>query len=142
MNNYTKRFVTFFLASLILFTSSGFGLVEHSCSLRGKKTYSFVNKNSCNSCTKHQSKSNQKTSFSRDKCCESKQVEKTQNISESLVNITGKFVKNATDFIAKSASFVFYKAIDVVINFKNNNSDEPNSLFGKSLLHFISLLRL
>ncbi|MES2795501.1 MAG: hypothetical protein V4683_06025 [Bacteroidota bacterium] len=141
MKNFTKRIVTIFLASLVLFTSSGFGLVEHSCSMRGKKTYSFVNKDACNSCPNHKAKNGQ-TTVSKDKCCDSKQVEKTENLSESIVNLAGKFVKTTTEYIVKSIAIVFTKAIGIVFNIDTTNEGEKTLLFGKSLLHFISLLRL
>jgi hypothetical protein len=143
MKNIKSRFLLIFLANLILFNSFGFGLVEHSCSMRGKKTYSFISKETCKGCGKHCNSKKGKTTISRSKCCDDKKLEKQQS-SESIVTITSKALKSVGDIFAKSvlqvSKFLFNTILNIVGNHTHNNY--TNSFSGKSLLIFISVLRL
>lgn len=143
MKNIKSRILLVFLANLILFNSFGFGLVEHSCSMRGKKTYSFITKESCKGCDKHHNKHSGKTVVSKAKCCEDKQIEQ-ENISKSIVNITGKFVKSTAEFIVNSVVWVAKTTFIAILNVLGYQpyTDNSNSFSGKNLLIFISLFRL
>lgn len=142
MKNVKSRILLVFLSCLILFNSSGFGLIEHSCSMRGKKSYSFVVKDACKGCDKHKKNNAGQASISKTKCCDDKQADKTENISESIVNITAKFVKSITQAIAKAFVWVATILAETVIDLISHNNQESSTLFGKSLLIFISVFRL
>ena len=141
MKNIKSRTLLVFLASLILFNSSGFGLVEHSCSMRGKKSYSFVNKPLCSGCGKHNSSTNGKSSLSQTKCCDDKQAQKDVNLSESVVNITGKIIKSATEIFYKAVIWVGSFLLETVLYVIKSQSNDSSSLSGKNLLIF-TFLRL
>lgn len=142
MKGLPTRFFTFLLAALILFTSTGFGLIEHSCAMRGKKTYSFVTKESCSGCENHHKKAPLgKTSVSKTKCCDDNIVEK-EKTAESIANLFGKLLKSAFLFIAKSLIWIAVTAFEFVFNLISSDQNNASSLSGRSLLNFISLLRL
>lgn len=142
MKSFPTRFLTFLLAALILFTSTGFGLIEHSCAMRGKKSYSFVTKESCSGCENHHKKAPiGKASVSKSKCCDDNVVEK-EKTSESIANIFGKLLKSATFFIVNSIFFIATTAFEFVFNLLSSNQNDVCSLAGRSLLNFIGLLRL
>lgn len=142
MKNKTRSFFLIFLSSLILFTSTGFGLIEHSCSMRGKKTYSFVSKDMCKVCNKKNKATKGKTTVSKSKCCDEKRIENQENISESIVNLTGKLIKSSAQLFANAFVWVFTTAFEAFVNITQIQKDEPNSLFGKNLLIFKSTFRL
>ena len=141
MKNIKSRILLVLLSNLILFNSFGFGLVEHSCTMRGKKTYSFIAKDTCKGCDVHK-KTSSKTTISRSKCCNSEQQKKQENISESLVNIATKFIKAATNALIQGFVWLALIASEAILNVFGANQPESSSLFGKNLLIFISLFRL
>jgi ethanolamine utilization cobalamin adenosyltransferase len=142
MKNIKSRILLIFLANLILFNSFGFGLVEHSCNMRSKKSYSFTNKASCQGCDTHKITTNGKTTISQTKCCEDKQSEKPETISEITANFISKVIKSAAQIFYQAAiwlSTILYEAILSIIGFYNQ---DHSSASGKNLLLFIQLLRL
>jgi hypothetical protein len=142
MKNTARSFFLILLSGLILFTSTGFGLIEHSCSMRGKKTYSFVSKDMCKVCYKKNKSSKGKTTIAKSKCCDEKRVENQENISKSIVNLTGKLLKSSAQLVANAFVWVFTTAFEAFVNITQAQKDEPNSLFGKNLLIFINTFRL
>jgi hypothetical protein len=142
MKNIPTRIVTFFLAFLILFSSNGFGLVEHSCSLRGKKSYSFETKEVCKFCGSHKSSIPGQATFLKSKCCEVKQIEPKQNIANTVVEWSGKVLKDVAHYIAKSIAFILSSLAVALLEFFSKPDTDNSSLFGRSLLQFISLFRL
>ena len=143
MKNFKSRILLVFLANLILFNSFGFGLVEHSCSMRGKKSYSFITAESCKGCSNHAKIPTGKASVSKTKCCDDKQIDQN-NDSESLLTLAGKFIHSVSKMLAKTVIWVCLTISQAVLEITNHtaNQQEPSSLFGTKLLHFISLLRL
>jgi hypothetical protein len=142
MKKLSTRIFTLFLALLVLFTSSGFGLVEHSCSLRGKKTYSFISKETCKFCGSHKPIVSGKASFSKSKCCDEKQIEKKENLTNSISNSASKVIKEAVGLFTKAAVFIISKVTSTILELFTRPNPESNSFFGKSLLQFISVFRL
>ncbi len=143
MKSIKTRILLVLFAHLILFNSIGFGLVEHTCTMRGKKTYSFFTIETCKSCDKPINKQTGKATFRKIKCCDDKQII-FENLSESIVNLAGKYVKIGSDFTTKQ----FLKATSFKIdnpsafNILPQFQTVPNYWFGIKLLHFIGLLRL
>jgi hypothetical protein len=142
MKNVKSRILLMFLSTLILFNSSGFGLVEHSCSMHSKKSYSFVTKKSCNGCEKHKAANNGTATISKTKCCNDKEPDKNSNVSESIVNHTVKILKSFTEVIYSTIIWATSMLIEVAISTLKNHHSESSLLSGKNLLIFISTFRL
>ncbi len=143
MKSTKSRILLVFLANLILLNSFGFGLVEHSCSMRGKKSYSFITQESCKGCDKQHNKHTGKTVINKTKCCDDKEIEQ-EDISKSIVNVGAKVVKSTSEFIANSIVWVVQNAFIAIFNILGYHptGDDSNSFSGKSLLIFICLFRL
>ncbi len=142
MKNIKSRILLVFLANLILFNSFGFGLVEHSCSMRSKKTYSFIHKTSCQGCDIHKAPLNGKQSISRTKCCDEKESQKAETISELTVSFLSKILKVASEMVYKAVIWIATLLYQAVLSILGFNNSENSSFSGKNLLIFIGQFRL
>ncbi len=129
------------MALLVLFTSSGFGLVEHSCRLNGKKSYSFVQKKACCAEKKHQKAG--KTSISKSKCCESKELKPDQSPQEkSTDSIAQKVIKAANEAVMHGAQIVLQHVIAFISSHFVVDDDSGPSPSGASIVISLHKLRL
>ncbi len=93
------RFLHLFMAVVVLLSSTGFGLVEHSCQLRGKRVYSVHDdkKPGCNLCRVRTEAPEQTPTVNRTDCCKDEtrytKVDTTSSLSHQLT----KFVKVVSD---------------------------------------------
>ena len=69
------------MAVVVLLSSTGFGLVEHSCTVRGKQTSLHKSSSVCCGKTQNQSTNHQKATIKKSKCCS--EDEKYENVAYS-----------------------------------------------------------
>jgi hypothetical protein len=131
------------MACVILLSSTGFGLVEHTCQMRGKKktmVVVFSDAKSQSGCAIHKQsgQSSSRTIIKKSECCQDDQRYENVDVTSSLSQLVAKFVKNITESIlagvtvmlAWIADWVFDRSASVAVNVTN----EPPSPSGRDIL--------
>ena len=126
------------MAVVVLLSSTGFGLVEHSCTVRGKQTSLHKSSSVCCGKTQNQSANHQKATIKKSKCCS--EDEKYENVaySSSASQLVAKFTQNALDW-AKTTFTSFAKTIveSILDNISSTNKSTSSSPSGREILVFI-----
>ena len=126
------------MAVVVLLSSTGFGLVEHSCTVRGKQTSLHKSSSVCCGKTQNQSTNHQKATIKKSKCCS--EDEKYENVaySSSASQLVAKFTQNALDW-AKTTFTSFAKTIveSILDNISSTNKSTSSSPSGREILVFI-----
>jgi hypothetical protein len=136
------------MACVVLLSSTGFGLVEHSCQMRGKKktvVVAFSESKSPSCDTGKQAESEQRTVVKKAECCQDEQHFENVDISSSLSQFVAKFVKIVTEAVLTSVVAVMTWIIDVVFTQKTTSIAafaSPPSLSGRDILTLIRSLLL
>jgi len=150
MKNKLHRSITIFMAFLVLVSSTGFGLVEHQCLMRGMMTMKFVSEKKADSCKEKvvsaccakskALKESKKTFFKKTDCCKDQQKFEKVDVVSSLVQLHAKAMKVFADGLLWSLqSFIFL--LQEWVYPPVSSSKVPvsfSSLFhGRSMLSFI-----
>ncbi len=126
------------MAVIVLLSSTGFGLVEHSCTVRGKQTSLHKNGTACCGKTQQQTPNHQKTTIKKSKCCS--EEEKYENVaySSSASQLVAKFTQNALDWV-KTRAITFAKTIveTILENISSSNKSSAVPPSGREILAFI-----
>lgn len=145
MNSLFHRSITILMASLILLSSTGFGVIEHVCLVKGKSLQmvkeAASSKMGSSCCAKSKLKvSEDKTYFKKTDCCkENPKYEKVEVVS-SHNQLLSKYLKVLADGVIWSVqSFLFLQAEWKLPSFDTSSSDYSfTSLFyGRSMLNFV-----
>lgn len=134
------------MACAVLLSSTGFGLVEHSCQMRGKKTtivVAFSEVKSPKGCAlgTHDEPSTQ-TVLKKTECCQNDQRYENVDISSSLSQHLAKFVKIVTETILTAVSVVLTWLAEQLIDRKASIADFPSppSPSGRDILTLVHSL--
>ncbi len=132
------RIFNVLMAVVVLLSSTGFGLVEHSCTVKGKQTSLHKSDAACCNKTSQKDTSPHKTTVKKSKCCTEEEKYENVDYSSSASQNVAKFVQNGLDWL-KTTVTSFLKAIveEVLetISSKNNSSSPPSD--GRTILIFI-----
>ena len=128
------------MTCVVLLSSTGFGLVEHSCQMRGKKktmvvAFSEVKPQGC--ATGKQSMQDQQTVIKKTVCCQDDQRFENVDISSSLSQFVAKLVKIATEAVFTSVVAIMAWLIDVAFAEKSASVSafsSPPSISGREIL--------
>ncbi|WP_345266610.1 HYC_CC_PP family protein [Nibrella viscosa] len=139
------QIVNLLMACVVLFSSTGFGLVEHSCQLRGKKQFVALHsaeKQGCKACVKaHQTADTGKTVVKKASCCKEEQRFANVDFSASLSQLVAKLLKAITEAAFTGISVVVSWLVNLL--FPDELSDSislfspPPALSGRELLAFV-----
>ncbi|MDZ7935384.1 MAG: hypothetical protein U5M51_10575 [Emticicia sp.] len=132
------RIFNVLMAVVVLLSSTGFGLVEHSCTVRGKKTSLHNSDEACCNKTSQKGTFPQKTTLKKSKCCTEEEKYKNVDYSSSASQSVAKFVQNGLDWV-KTTVNSFLKAIveEILDNISSKNNPSPPSSDGRTILIFI-----
>jgi hypothetical protein len=103
------RSLHLFMAAVVLFSSMGVGLIEHSCAVRGKRVYSVYSagKTGCSVCpTKHMA-AQSAASLDQTNCCQNSGLYQHIDTNSSLKQLLAKFVRATCEAIgANRVAFI------------------------------------
>ncbi|MBD2701663.1 hypothetical protein IC229_13515 [Spirosoma sp. BT702] len=92
------------MAVVVLLSSTGFGLIEHSCQMRGKKktmVVAFSDVKPPKSCATHKKTiPTDQTTIQRDECCQDNQYYENVDVSSSLSQLAAKCIKAVSEPVA------------------------------------------
>ncbi|WP_435355453.1 HYC_CC_PP family protein [Emticicia sp. SJ17W-69] len=125
------------MAVVVLLSSTGFGLVEHSCTVRGKQTSLHKSGDACCGITKQQ-QIPQKTTIKKSKCCSEDEKYENVEYSSSASQLVAKFAQNTLDWV-KSTVISFTKTVVEAIleNISSANHSSASPPSGREILAFI-----
>jgi hypothetical protein len=133
------RLFNIFMAIVVLTSSTGFGLVEHSCTVKGKQTSLHKGGDACCGKTQQQSNNHQKATVKKSKCCNEEEKYENVDYSSSVSQTVAKFTQKSIDWV-KETVFDFAKVIVATILEKiSSHSDSSSSVLphGRAILVFV-----
>ncbi|AFK04871.1 hypothetical protein Emtol_3745 [Emticicia oligotrophica DSM 17448] len=139
MKNAIFRILNVFMAVVVLISNTGFGLIEHSCTVKGKQTALYKSETSCCNKSFKNHTSSERPVVKKSKCCS--EEEKYQNVdySYSASESVAKFVQKSIDWV-KVTITDFLRAVvrDILENLvSKKTSSSPPSSNGISIRIFI-----
>lgn len=148
MKNKLHQSLTILMAFLILFSSTGFGFIEHECMMRGKSVkfasdeQTALNKKVVSSCCAQSKalKVSKGTYFKKTACCKENQNFEKVDVTPSLAQMLAKSLKTMADGTVWSVkSFTFIKAEWIIPSaIRSSHIISFTSLFhGRSMLFFV-----
>lgn len=136
-----------FMAVVVLFSSTGFGLVEHSCQMRGKKqrvvsAFSMVQLKGCTSADMQaQSPPDGQATLSRDACCQDHLSYKHVDTGSSLAQLLAKCIQTAAEAVMQSVVSVVTYLVSWLTHQQStlagSDTSPPFSYSGRSILILI-----
>ena len=139
MKTTLRNCFTIIMALLILTASTGFGVIEHHCMMRGKSLHlAALQKEGTKGCQQEHTKSpiSDKTSFQKQDCCDDEQSYENVEVASSLTQWVAKFLQTVSDALVGAVIAVF-KALSELFS---SNSDSTSVFSFTSLFHGRSLL--
>ncbi|RRB02728.1 hypothetical protein [Larkinella rosea] len=143
------KYFNLLMACIVLLSSTGFGLIEHTCLMRGKKVSMVINQNDKKpACPVHSKKgfsvSHQVHSgptVQRTDCCKEQQRYENVDFSSSITQLVAKFIKSIADTaLAGVATLITWLLHDLFPADSDSSVavlDSPPLLYGRSLLSFV-----
>lgn len=135
------------MACVVLLSSTGFGLVEHTCQMRGKKKTMVVafsdarTKPGCS--TDKQPMPTDQTVVSKTQCCEDGQQYENVTVSSSLSQFVAKFVKSIAETVIHGVVAVLTWLIQLIFAEKSSSLSvfqSPPSLSGRDIITLVRSL--
>lgn len=133
------------MACVVLLSSTGFGLVEHSCQMRGKKKTVVVAFSSAKPqpgcAVDRQPMPSDQTTVDRDQCCRDEAQYENVDTQASLSQLVAKFVKTVTETVFAGVVTLLTWLADWIFD-RNSSSlltsvSAPPSPSGRDILTFV-----
>jgi hypothetical protein len=142
MKKTIRSFFTVLMAFVVLTASTGFGVIEHHCMMRGKSLHlAALQKANAKGCGQEHSKLpiSDKTSFQKQNCCQDQQSYENVDVSSSVTQWIAKIIKIVSDAVI-GAFIAVFKAIVALFVPESSSvslSSFSSLLHGRSLLSFV-----
>lgn len=141
------QFFNLLMACLVLLSSTGFGLVEHSCQMRGKKktmVVAFSDARSQPGCaTAKQPMPTKEPSVKKSECCQDDQQYENVEATSSLSQLVAKFVKVVTETVLAGVTSLLAWFIEWIFDRESTSIaafPAPLSLSGRDILTLVHTL--
>lgn len=134
------------MACTVLVSSTGFGLVERSCQMRGKTMYLNLKEAEARRCVtdhKEPGAASGNVMVGKTPCCQDETTYKHVDVKSSLTQSVAKFLKNITHAIGAGVVSVLAWLIEVVFSSASSATvtiSSPPLPSGRSLLALIQHL--
>lgn len=137
------------MVCVVLLSSTGFGLVEHSCQMRGKKktmVVAFSDAKTQTGCSSDkQPMSTSQTVLKKTECCQDENHFENVDISSSLSQFVAKFVKIVAEAFVAGVAVVLTWICDLIFAKESSSVSvfsSPPSLSGRDILTLVRSLLL
>lgn len=137
------------MACVVLLSSTGFGLVEHSCQMRGKKktmVVAFSDAKPQAGCRiDGQPMPSKQTVIKKTECCQDVASYENVDAQSSLSQLVAKFVKTVTETVLASVVAVIAYLVEWIFDRKSASLSAvelPPSPSGRDILTLVSSLLL
>jgi hypothetical protein len=87
------------MVAIVLTGSTGFGLIEHTCQMRGKRISWVMAGDNCPGCTpaERQIKAQQQPTIAPTDCCKDESRYENVDVTSSLTQLVAKFLQNVSE---------------------------------------------
>jgi hypothetical protein len=140
MKQTLHRFAALAMACIVLVTSTGFGLVEHSCIVKGKSVHLLATEQSCGTCkTPHTHQGTNQLVVKKASCCKEEQKYENVDVSSSLTQLVAKAAKSAFDAVIDVAVQFVRSIVEAFVSPEpdTHSSSAHSLLYGRTLLAFV-----
>ena len=141
------RLFNLFMTCVVLLSSTGFGLVEHTCQMRGKKktlVVAFSENKTQNGCADgKQAQPAKQTVLKKTDCCQDDQRYENVDVTSSLSQLIAKFVKSIAETVLSAVSVMLTWLIHWIFASESSSLsliDSPPSPSGRDILTFAHCL--
>ncbi|WP_128544170.1 HYC_CC_PP family protein [Larkinella soli] len=142
------RLFNLLMAFIVLMSSTGFGLVEHSCRIRGKQVSLAVSYESRKTCRMHeyrktaaQAGSDSGLVIKKTDCCTEDSRYENVDVTSSISHLVAKFIKSISDSALAGVTAMISWLADLVFSTDAQlalpDSKAPPLPFGRTLLSFV-----
>ena len=142
------KYFNLLMACIVLLSSTGFGLIEHTCLMRGKKVSMAMNRQAQQNCQIHgksevsiTSQSSAGPIIKKADCCQEEQWYENVEFSSSITQLVAKFIKSMTNLVLTGvATFIGWllnELFSVDTSLLTTGIDSPPLPYGRSLLSFV-----
>lgn len=136
------------MACVVLLSSTGFGLVEHTCQMRGKKktlVVAFSKQTPAKTCASDvQTSPTKQTMVKKTDCCDDELSYDNVETSSSLSQLIAQFVKVVTEAVVAGAVTLVKYLLGWLFNqqsaFVRVFQSPPFALSGRDILTFVQTL--
>lgn len=126
---------------VVLTSSTGFGLVEHTCHIRGNKKVVLLSQNpkACPVCMPVKANAGQKETVKKDRCCEEETRYEHVSYTSSLTKLAASFVKMVAEAAVSVAFFFLHLIVEAFSSLLSSASSSRAAipLSGRDLLVFV-----
>ncbi len=142
MKHTFRKYFTIFMALVLLTASTGFGVIEHHCLMRGKSLHlAAVNQHPSDSCQHDTKKApvSVKAAIQKQDCCDEVQSYENVEVTSSIIQWIAKFLQIVTDAVIGALVAVFQALTEVLFPSASSTlASSFSSIFhGRSLLVFV-----
>lgn len=137
------------MTCVVLLSSTGFGLVEHSCQMRGKKktmVVAFSDAKTKSGCASDgQSMAPRQNSVDKSSCCQDESSYENVDAQSSLSQLVAKFVKTVTETVLAGTVALIAYLVEWIFERESSSIalvSEPPSPSGRDILALDSRLLL
>lgn len=143
------QLVNLLMVCVVLLSSTGFGLVEHSCQMRGKRTtmvVAFSDAKAQTGCSADgKSMPSEQTLVKKTDCCQNESSYQNVDSQSSLSQLVAKFVKSVTEAVLAGVMVVIAYLAEWIFDRQSSALsvvDSPPSPSGRDILTFVRSLLL
>ena len=145
MRSTLIRFFHLCMAVVMLFSSMGFGLVEHSCQMRGKQLYSVhADKAGCGACQVRTHEATQAATIERTACCKTDarytHVEATSSLNQLTVKLPVSTVATFGGNLSTLLTVLAGWLVEFQAGAPSADYASPPPLSGRQLLVFVQIM--
>ncbi len=142
MKTFILKTLSYLMVGVVFMSSTGFGLVEHSCLMSGKKERMLMSEKSCCSqktvlLASHHAK---KTAQKKSECCQVEKEYSNVDLSTSFVQVFSKLLVDLSVTVLHVFSCLFNLLVEAFRSSIQITSSPP--LSGRELLTLLHLLRI
>ena len=142
------QFFNLLMACIVLLSSTGFGLVEHSCQMRGKKKTMIVAfrdvKSQATCAADGTPMPTNEPTIKKTECCQDDQRYENVDTNSSLTQLVAKFVKTVTEAVLASVTTLLAWVVEWIFDRETRLSlpafSSPPSLSGRDILTLVRSL--
>jgi len=137
------RIVNVLMAVVVLMSSTGFGLIEHSCQMRGKKISRVgLEQTACEGCPAGQKLAiSTQPTVKKTNCCQDEQRYQNVDISSSLSQLVAKLFKIVAEGMVMTVKMLATTLISWLhsanASIVTNSPHAPPAAYGRSLLTIV-----
>ncbi|MFD1143117.1 hypothetical protein ACFQ4C_18465 [Larkinella insperata] len=148
MKNTLFRYVNLLMACIVLLSSTGIGLIEHTCQMRGKKVSLAIQPETKAGCPVHSKKTfavSKSASIGpvvkRTDCCKEEQRYENVDFSSSITQLVAKFLQSIAEVAGMGAvalvSWLIHDLLPAETDAAAIRIDSPPLPYGRDLLSFV-----